>query len=72
MHIAFDQEERRNRRQAPIHGGQSAPSPLRRVFFSLSEGAIQIVFAFCKEKVDSQAVEKLLQTIEQSFTELIS
>jgi amino acid adenylation domain-containing protein len=72
VHIAFDQQERQNRRQAPIDQGQAAGSPLRRVFFSLSDGAIQIVFAFCKEKIDSQAVEKLLQAIEQSFAGLVS
>jgi hypothetical protein len=72
VHIEFDRREQQQRRFAPNNGGQRVRSPLRRVSFSLSDGAIQIIFSFCKEKVDSQAVENLLQAIQQSFAGLVS
>jgi hypothetical protein len=69
VHIEFD---RQHQQQRPVQdGAQRESSPLRRVHFSLSDGAIQVLFSFCREKVDSLAVDNLLQTIQQSFAGLV-
>jgi amino acid adenylation domain-containing protein len=72
VHIEFDRQEQQQQKFAQNNGGHRALNPSRRVHFSLSDGAIQIIFSFCKKKVDSHAVENLLQTIQQSFAQLVS
>jgi len=70
VHIEFDRQ-RQQQRFSPNNGSQRDTSPLRRVHFSLSDGAIQVLFSFCKEKVHNQSVDNLLQTIQQSFSGLV-
>jgi hypothetical protein len=71
VHIEFDRQERQQTSERE-NGDEHGRNPLRRVYFSLSDGSIQVIFSFSKQKVDSQAVDKLLQTIEQSFTGLVA
>jgi amino acid adenylation domain-containing protein len=72
VHIEFDRREREKQQFAPSNAGTRVHSPLRRIYFSLSDGAIQIIFYFCKEKVDSQVADNLLEAIGRSFVGLVS
>lgn len=72
VHIEFDRQEQQQQKFVQNSGSHRALNPSRRVHFSLSDGSIQIIFSFCKEKVDSHAVENLLQTIQHCFAQLVS
>jgi hypothetical protein len=72
VHIELGRREQQQRSLAPKNDEQHSRGPLRRVYFSLSDGAIQIIFSYCKKKVDRQTVENLLQAVELSFVGLVS
>jgi condensation domain-containing protein/phosphopantetheine binding protein/AMP-binding enzyme len=67
VHVESDRQQRLDQDGVQQHES----SPLRRVHFSLSEGAIQVLFSFCPEKVDTLAVDNVLQTVQQSFVGLV-
>jgi amino acid adenylation domain-containing protein len=70
IHLAYDQQEQQRRRALPAHDAAEMRNPWRRALFSLSDGAIQVIFSFRRDKVESGAVDTLLQAIEQSFSTL--